>query len=67
MAISLDAARLLVWRAAMEYDAGARSSKYTSMGKVAASRCANFVADNCIQIMGGMGLAREFPAERHYR
>ncbi|XP_077300088.1 short-chain specific acyl-CoA dehydrogenase, mitochondrial-like [Arctopsyche grandis] len=67
MAISLDAARLLVWRAALEYDAGARSSKYTSMGKVSASRCANFVADNCIQIMGGMGLATEFPAERHYR
>lgn len=67
MALSVEAARLLTWKAAVEYDSGNRLRKYPSIAKVASSKCANFVADNCVQIMGGMGLAKECPAERHYR
>lgn len=55
MATKLEAARLLVWRAAVVLDAGERSTKYTSMAKLAASEAATFVAHGAIQILGGMG------------
>lgn len=67
MALSVESARLMTWKAAVEYDLGNRSPKYPSMAKIISSNCANSVADNCIQIMGGMGLAKEHVAERLYR
>ncbi|KDR07800.1 short-chain specific acyl-CoA dehydrogenase, mitochondrial-like [Zootermopsis nevadensis] len=67
MAIRLEAARLLTWRAAVIRDTGERSTKYSSMAKLAASEAATFVSHNCVQILGGMGYVTDMPAERHYR
>lgn len=67
MATRLEAARLLVWRAAVISDEQCRSTKYTSMAKLAASEAATFVTHGAIQILGGMGYVRDMPAERHYR
>lgn len=67
MALRLEAARLLTWRAAVIRDTGERSTKYSSMAKLASSEAATFVAHNCIQILGGMGYVTDMPAERHYR
>lgn len=55
MATRLEAARLLVWRAAVITDEQCRSTKYTSMAKLAASEAATFVTHGAIQILGGMG------------
>lgn len=67
MAVRLEAARLLVWRAAVLCDEPKRSTKESSMAKLAASEAATFVAHNAIQILGGMGYVTDMPAERHYR
>ncbi|XP_045477816.1 short-chain specific acyl-CoA dehydrogenase, mitochondrial-like [Harmonia axyridis] len=67
MALRLEAARLLVWRAAVLCDEPQRSTKESSMAKVAASEAATFVSHSAIQILGGMGYVTDMPAERHYR
>lgn len=67
MAVQLEAARLLVWRAAVMCDKEGRSTKESSMAKLAASQAANFITANTIQILGGMGFVEDMPAERHYR
>ncbi|XP_050298446.1 short-chain specific acyl-CoA dehydrogenase, mitochondrial-like [Anthonomus grandis grandis] len=67
MATRLESARLLVWRAAVICDEAKRSSKYSSMAKLAASEAATFVSHGAIQILGGMGYVSDLPAERHYR
>ncbi|KAL1497402.1 hypothetical protein ABEB36_008379 [Hypothenemus hampei] len=67
MATRLEAARLLVWRAAILTDEQARTTKYTSMAKLVASEAATFITHGAIQILGGMGYVRDVPAERHYR
>ncbi|XP_019767661.1 short-chain specific acyl-CoA dehydrogenase, mitochondrial [Dendroctonus ponderosae] len=67
MATKLEAARLLVWRAAAILDEGERATKYTSMAKLAASEAATFVSHGAIQILGGMGYIKDMPAERYYR
>lgn len=55
MATRLEAARLLVWRAAVISDEEDRTTKYTSMAKLASSEAATFVSHGAIQILGGMG------------
>nr|CAI5824235.1 unnamed protein product [Callosobruchus analis] len=67
MAIRLESARLLVWRAAACCDEDRRTTKESSMAKLAASEAATFVSHNAIQILGGMGYVTDMPAERHYR
>lgn len=67
MALKLEAARLLVWRAAVLCDKPQRTSKESSMAKLAASEAATFVSHGAIQILGGMGYVTDMPAERHYR
>ncbi|KAG5891722.1 hypothetical protein JTB14_000325 [Gonioctena quinquepunctata] len=67
MALRLESARLLVWRAAVCCDEPQRSSKESSMAKLAASEAATFVSHSAIQILGGMGYVTDMPAERHYR
>lgn len=67
MALRLEAARLLVWRAAVLKDEGKKYTKESSLGKLAASEAATFVSHQCIQILGGMGYVSDMPAERHYR
>ncbi|XP_044253378.1 short-chain specific acyl-CoA dehydrogenase, mitochondrial-like [Tribolium madens] len=67
MAVKLESARLLVWRAAVLCDEPQRSTKESSMAKLAASEAATFITHGAIQILGGMGYITDMPAERHYR
>lgn len=63
----LDAARLLVWRAAQLKDAGKPCLKEASMAKMFASEAAEKIASDAIQIHGGVGYTSDFPVERIYR
>ena len=67
MATQLDAARLLVWRAAELKDAGHPCLKEASMAKLFASEMAERVCSDAIQIHGGYGYVTDFPVERIYR
>ncbi|NUM88838.1 MAG: acyl-CoA dehydrogenase [Bdellovibrionales bacterium] len=67
MAMRLDAARLLLWRAAMMQDKGMKFTREAAMAKLFASEAANFICDKALQIHGGYGYVNEYPVERHYR
>ena len=67
MATQIDAARLLVWRAATCKDAGQPCLKEASMAKMFASEMAERVCSDAIQILGGYGYVSDFPVERIYR
>jgi butyryl-CoA dehydrogenase len=67
MATELDAARLLVWRAAGLKDRGVRFSAEAAMAKLYASEMAERVTSKAIQIHGGYGYTKDFDAERHWR
>ena len=65
--MELRAARLLVHEAARKGDAGLPFKTEASIAKVVATETAGRVVDRCIQILGGMGVAKEMPLERWYR
>jgi len=67
MATELDAARLLVRKAAWKQDHSARFSLEASTAKLFASEMATRVAHKAMQIHGGYGYSREYPVERAYR
>ena len=67
MALKIEASRLLIRQAAAIKDESLKSTKFTSMAKWHASETATFCAHNCIQILGGMGIVEDLPAERFYR
>ena len=67
MATLLDAARLMVWRAASLKDAGKPCLTEASMAKMFASEAAEKIASDAIQIHGGVGYTSDFPVERIYR
>ncbi len=67
MATRIDAARLLVYRAAWHCDRGRGDSKLTSMAKMFAGRVAVETADEAIQMHGGYGYITEYEVERFYR
>ena len=67
MAVDVEAARLLTWKAAQTYETGKDYRKISSMAKYAASCCATSNAHNCVQILGGNGFISDMDAERHYR
>ena len=67
MATEIDAARLLTWRAAALKDQGQPFGVEAAMAKLFASDAAMRAARECVQIFGGYGYLRDFPAERHYR
>ncbi|HEV8535034.1 MAG TPA: acyl-CoA dehydrogenase [Candidatus Limnocylindria bacterium] len=67
MATEIDAARLLTWRAAALKDAGEGHILAAAEAKLFASDVAVKAARDCVQIFGGYGYLRDFPAERHYR
>ena len=68
MATQIDAARLMVWRAAWMGATGKQFGKAEgSMSKLFAGETAKMVTDNAIQILGGNGFTREFPVERMAR
>ncbi len=66
MSTLLDAARLMVWRAAMLKDAGMPCLKEASMAKLFASEAAEKIASDAIQVHGGVGYTSDFPVERIY-
>ncbi len=67
MATEIDAARLLVYRAAARKDAGLPFTKEAAMAKLFASEVAERAAFKALQIHGGYGYSREYPVERIYR
>jgi butyryl-CoA dehydrogenase len=67
MATEIDAARLLVRKAAWKQDSGGRFSMEAAIAKLFASEMATRVTHKAIQVHGGNGYSREYPVERAYR
>src|SRR5581483_8712646 len=67
MATEIDAARLLVYRAATLKDKGERVTEAGAKAKLFASEVARRQTGEAIQILGGYGYTKEFPVERYYR
>jgi len=67
MATEIDAARLLVYRAAYMEDQNQRFTKEAAMAKLFASEIAMRATVKAIQIFGGYGYLKEYPVERFYR
>jgi alkylation response protein AidB-like acyl-CoA dehydrogenase len=67
MATELDAARLLVWRAAWMQDQGRRTTAESSIAKYYAARATMRACNAAVQIHGGYGYTREFDVERYLR
>lgn len=67
MSVQIDAARLLIFKAAMLKDAGKPFIKDAAQAKLFASEAATFCSHQAIQVLGGMGYVSDMPAERHYR
>ncbi len=66
-ATELDAARLLYRRAAMLIDAGEPATAEAAMARVFATEKAQAACDRALQMHGGYGYTRDYPAERHWR
>src|SRR5271155_5660187 len=67
MATELDAARLLTQRAAVLKDAGRKVTRESSMAKLYASEVAVRICDEAVQLHGGYGFIKDYPAEKFYR
>lgn len=67
MATKIEAARLLTFRAASLKMRGQNVKKEAAMAKLYASETAVEVANECVQIFGGYGYTKDFPAEKYYR
>jgi len=67
MALELKAAELLTWEAAWKFDQGTVTEADMSMAKLKATEVLAFIADEAIQIHGGMGLMDDLPLERIWR
>ena len=67
MATEIDAARLLTLRAAALKDQGAKTTLESSMAKLFAGEVAVKCANECVQIHGGYGFIKDYPAEKYYR
>jgi alkylation response protein AidB-like acyl-CoA dehydrogenase len=66
-ATRIEAARLLTYRAAYLRERGARTTTESSMAKLFASEAAVKAADDCVQIHGGYGFVKDYPAEKYFR
>ncbi|OUO17996.1 acyl-CoA dehydrogenase [Flavonifractor sp. An4] len=67
MQTKVDAARLLIYRAAQAKQNGEPYSHLAAMGKLFASETASDVTRRCVQLVGGYGYTREYPFERMMR
>lgn len=69
MATKIEAARLLTYQAAWNFDAkkGTGDSKLSAMAKLFAGRTAVEVCDEAIQLLGGYGYIQEYEVERYFR
>jgi acyl-CoA dehydrogenase len=67
MAVKVEAARLLVMRAARKIDAGEDAPMEAAMAKLYASEAAMWCTWAAVQTLGGWGYSREYPAEKWMR
>ncbi len=67
MATELDAARLLTQRAAVLKDAGRKVTRESAMAKLFASEAAVHICNEAVQLFGGYGFIKDYPAEKYYR
>lgn len=67
MAKDIEAARLLVWKAAFEIDNGRRNTKFAAFAKAFAADMAMRVATDAVQVHGGYGYSSEYPVEKLMR
>jgi alkylation response protein AidB-like acyl-CoA dehydrogenase len=67
MATEIEAAKLMVYNAARLKDAGQPYVREAAMCKLFASQVAESVASKCVEIFGGNGFVRDYPAEKYYR
>ncbi|MGA8041781.1 MAG: acyl-CoA dehydrogenase family protein, partial [Terracidiphilus sp.] len=67
MATDIEAAKLLVYNAARLKDAGQSYVREAAMAKLFASQVAERVASQCVEVFGGNGFVRDYPAEKFYR
>ncbi|MDH3473942.1 MAG: acyl-CoA dehydrogenase family protein [Rhodospirillales bacterium] len=67
MAVEIDAAELLAFKAAWKLDQGTMTDQDAAIAKLFATEMLGRVTDNCLQIFGGMGLMDELPIERFWR
>jgi acyl-CoA dehydrogenase len=65
--IEVNAARLMVLKAAGEIDAGRDAREWISMVKVHAAETLGRIVDRAVQVFGGMGFCKDLPIERYYR
>lgn len=66
-ATRIEAARLLTYRAAYLKDRGGRTTRESAMAKLFASEIAVRAAEDCVQIHGGYGFVKDYPAEKYFR
>jgi len=67
MAMKIEASRLLVYEAAHKLDTGQGAGMHASMAKCFATDAAMEITTNAVQVLGGAGYVRDYPAERYMR
>ena len=67
LATELAAARLMVYNAARLKDAGQVFTQEAAMAKLFSSQVADRITSQCLELFGGYGYSREYPAEKYYR
>ena len=67
MATDIEAARLLVYNAARLKEAGEPFAQQAAMAKLFSSQVADRVTSQCLELFGGYGYSKEYPAEKFYR
>jgi alkylation response protein AidB-like acyl-CoA dehydrogenase len=67
MATELEASRLMVYNVARLKDAGLPFAQEAAMAKLFSSQVADRITSQCLELFGGFGYSREYPAEKYYR
>ncbi len=67
MSTDLEAARLMVYNAARLKDAGQPFQQQAAMAKLFSSQVADRLTSSCLELFGGYGYSKEYPAEKYYR
>ena len=67
MATDLEAARLMVYNAARLKDSGQPFAQQAAMAKLFSSQVADRITSSCLELFGGYGYSKEYPAEKYYR
>jgi len=67
MAMNIEAARLLAWRAAWQVDQGQPNTKFAAFAKAFAADAAMKITTDAVQVFGGYGFMKEYPVEKLMR